>query len=336
MKQDIVIRNLKKSFPEFLLDVDFTIRHREMITIVGPSGCGKSTTLSLITGLIEPDQGSIAIGDEIISDLPVWERNIGFVFQDYALFPHMRAAQNIGYGLKIRNRPASEISEAVTGLLETIQLQGYESRSIEHLSGGERQRIALARAVAPNPRLLLLDEPLSALDAKLRVQLRKEIQRIHHDLGLTTLYVTHDQEEALAISDRIIVMNQGRIEQIGTPEEVYHRPASLFVAQFIGESNILPRSAVPLRPDAAENDRIARYVSFRPEKTTIRRAPHVPLSNEILFDDVQLLYQEFAGQYYACTFTHQGVQLHAYSKERLDGKDTYMLTVEQEDLQTIV
>ncbi len=305
MNQEITIKNIQKSYADFELSVDFTISAQELISIVGPSGCGKSTTLSLITGLIEPDEGSVLIDGEDITGLPVWERNIGFVFQDYALFPHMNVKKNIGYGLRLAKESTEDIEASVNSLLETIQLSGYGSRAIESLSGGEKQRVALARAVAPHPHLLLLDEPLSALDAKLRISLRKEIQRIHKELRLTTLYVTHDQEEALAISDRIIVMNKGRIEQIGTPQEIYQEPASRFVAEFIGSSNLLKES-----PEA-EN-----YLFFRPEEVLIDDSSVTETTHRICRDAI-LRYQEFSGQYYTCTFSWNEQELTAYSTSQL-------------------
>ncbi len=337
MKHDITIRGLRKSFPEFLLDVDFTIHPHEMMTIVGPSGCGKSTTLSLITGLLSPDSGILVMDEKDVTNLPVWERKIGVVFQDYALFPHMNVAQNIGYGLKIQHQDKAMIANTVRRLLSTIQLDGYEQRAIDNLSGGERQRVALARALAPGPKLLLLDEPLSALDAKLRIQLRKEIQRIHHELGLTTLYVTHDQAEALAISDRIIVMNHGTIEQIGTPEEIYDKPASLFVAQFIGISNILPfTSATDSSIQIGSSTAKPSYVSFRPEYVTIGKKLTNHQSQYLIFEDARLVYQEFAGHHYICTFTHHDHELHAYAARKLSQQNRYVLTVEKKNVQTIV
>ncbi len=316
MNYHISIEQMKKSYAEFELFVDFKISAHELISIVGPSGCGKSTTLSLITGLIEPDEGAVLIDGDDITGLPVWERNIGFVFQDYALFPHMNVKKNIAYGLKLAKESTTIIDSSVESLLETIQLQGYGSRDIESLSGGERQRVALARAVAPHPHLLLLDEPLSALDAKLRISLRKEIQRIHKELELTTLYVTHDQEEALAISDRIIVMNNGRIEQIGTPEEIYHEPASRFVAQFIGSSNIIEESEYP-----------DTCLFFRPEALHIDDDTVTEKTHRI-YRNATLSYQEFSGQYYCCTFTWNSQLLIAYSSSQLDlGKNDYTLSV---------
>ncbi len=356
MKHDITIKKLYKRFPEFTLDIDFTIHPREIVTLVGPSGCGKSTTLSLINGLLTPDSGSIWIGDKDVTQTPVWEREIGFVFQDYALFPHMDVKQNIGYGLKIRRTPAHSISKRVKELLKVIQLETYENRTIDSLSGGEKQRIALARAVAPRPKLLLLDEPLSALDAKLRIQLRKEIQRIHHDLHLTTLYVTHDQEEALAISDRIVVMNSGHIEQIGTPEEIYQNPASLFVAQFIGISNLIPISSdahrdsdrhivsihgkdvlrVPISAEYRTGGTEPCYIYFRPESVSVLTSADTIPENRNVLRSARLEFQEYAGQYYICTFQYHGQQIQAYTRRKLVLNQEYILSFEVDSTKTLM
>ncbi len=316
MNEYISIQNLKKSYPEFGLSIDLTINAGELVSIVGPSGCGKSTTLSLITGLIEPDSGTIVIDGEDISPLPVWERNIGFVFQNYALFPHMDVQKNIAYGLKLAGKSASFMRREVESLLGTVQLDGYGSRDVTNLSGGEQQRIALARAVAPKPHLLLLDEPLSALDAKLRISLRKEIQRIHRELELTTLYVTHDQEEALAISDRIVVMNGGRIEQIGTPEEIYHQPATRFVAEFIGASNIIRHEG--------------KICFFRPESVQIDVIPAG--EDHLHFAEAVLTYQEFSGQYYTCTFSCREQSITAYCSRSLLHGQSCTLSVARSSL----
>ena len=235
----LTLRNVQKSYPEFDLDLSFTAAQGELLTLLGPSGCGKTTTLHLIAGFISPDRGSISIGGEDVTALAPHVRHVGVVFQDYALFPNMDVFGNISFGLKMQGWERAAIRSRVHDLLELVRLPGYEQRVVTQLSGGEQQRIALARALAPEPRLLLLDEPLSALDAKLRKDLRNEIKRIQRTLHLATLYVTHDQEEALAISDKIVVMQAGKIEQTGTPFEIFNRPRSLFVADFMGLSNFI-------------------------------------------------------------------------------------------------
>jgi ABC-type Fe3+/spermidine/putrescine transport system ATPase subunit len=231
---------IKKRFENFNIDVNLNIKKGELITLLGPSGCGKTTTIQLISGIINQDNGSIIINDKNVGNIPIWLRNIGIVFQDYALFPHMNVYDNISYGLKARKLRKSDISNKVSEMLDLVHLNGYEKRNIESLSGGERQRTALARALAPSPELLLLDEPLSALDTRLRTILRREIRNIQQKLGITTIYVTHDQDEALSISDRIVLLNKGRIEQIGTPWDIYNKPVSKFSADFLGDSNKIP------------------------------------------------------------------------------------------------
>lgn len=236
----VSIKNINKSFKDFNIDVDLEIEKGELITLLGPSGCGKTTLLQLISGIISPDYGTIHIDSKDVTAMPVWLRDIGIVFQDYALFPHMNVGDNISYGLKARKMKAPLIQKRVKEMLELVHLTGYEKRAISSLSGGEKQRTALARALAPSPLLLLLDEPLSALDTRMRTILRKEIRNIQQELGITTIYVTHDQDEALTISDRIIVMNNGRVEQKGRPWEIYNQPVSEFSANFMGESNKIP------------------------------------------------------------------------------------------------
>jgi iron(III) transport system ATP-binding protein len=220
-------------------EVSLEVRPGELLTLLGPSGCGKTTTLRMIAGFQEPDAGRIFIGGQDVTRLMANERNIGFVFQSYALFPHLSVFENVAYGLRVQRQSDGAIAAAVGEVLALVGLAGYERQLPHQLSGGEQQRVALARAIVIKPRVLLFDEPLSNLDARLRVQMRGEIQRLQKALGITAVYVTHDQEEAMAISDRIAVMHQGVIVQEGSAETLYHRPASEFVAQFIGRTNLL-------------------------------------------------------------------------------------------------
>ena len=222
-------------------DVSLDVAPGEFVTLLGPSGCGKTTTLRMIAGFETPDAGRIAIGGEDITGLPVNQRNIGFVFQNYALFPHLSVFENVAYGLQVRAHPQAELEREVGEVLSLVGLAGYERQFPNQLSGGEQQRVALARAIVIKPRVLLFDEPLSNLDARLRVQMRSEIRDLQKRLAITTVYVTHDQEEAMAVSDRIAVMNRGSIVQIGSAEDLYLRPADEFVAQFIGRVNLIPR-----------------------------------------------------------------------------------------------
>ncbi len=231
--------NLLKTFDNFTVITNLKADSGTLVTLLGPSGCGKTTTLQLIAGILKPDNGKIFLHGKDISDAAPWKRNIGMVFQDYALFPHMNVFKNVQYGLQYRKMNRDEIRTTVLRYLDLVRLGGYENRSIESLSGGEKQRVALARALAPAPRLLLLDEPLSALDSGLRKNLRREIRRIQQQLSITAVYVTHDQEEALTISDKIVIMNNGKIEQTGSPEKIYNNPSTKFTADFLGSSNLL-------------------------------------------------------------------------------------------------
>jgi spermidine/putrescine ABC transporter ATP-binding subunit len=212
----------------------------EFVSLLGPSGCGKTTALRIIAGFIRANEGVVRVDGTVANTIPPHQRDIGMVFQNYALFPHMTVAQNVEFGLKMRKVPQPEAAKRVAQALEMVRLGGFEQRYPSQLSGGQQQRVAVARAIVINPTLLLLDEPLSNLDAKLRVETRDEIRRLQRQLGVTTVFVTHDQEEALTISDRIAVMNAGRLEQEGTPEDLYNRPRTPFVASFIGSSNLFP------------------------------------------------------------------------------------------------
>ena len=254
--------------------VDLGISKGEFITLLGPSGCGKTTILRMIAGFERPTSGSIVVEGKDITDLPPNQRKIGMVFQAYALFPNMNVGDNVAFGLKIAGMPASERRARVEEMLKLIGLTGYDSRFPFELSGGQQQRVALARALAPKPRMLLLDEPLSALDAKIRVSLRQEIRAIQRDLGVTTIFVTHDQEEALSISDRIVVLNAGTVDQFGTPFEVYNKPATRFVATFVGTLNTLKARVVSVADRSVSVD----GQSFRLAALPADAAADAPLS----------------------------------------------------------
>ena len=220
--------------------VDLTVADGELFTLLGPSGCGKTSLLRLLAGFYQPDGGTIRFGDRVVNGLPPYERRIGMVFQNYALWPHMTVADNISYGLRLRKLPAPEVQARLGEGLRKVNLLGFEARYPGQLSGGQQQRVALARALVLNPDILLLDEPLSNLDAKIRIQVRAEIRRLQQELRITTIYVTHDQEEALSLSDRVAVMRDGHVLQVGPPKDLYERPRTRFVADFVGTNNLVP------------------------------------------------------------------------------------------------
>ena len=237
----ISVRGLTKRFGANVVvsRASFDIEEGELFTLLGPSGCGKTTLLRLIAGFYAPDEGEIQFDGRVVNAVPPHERGIGMVFQNYALWPHMTVFDNVAYGLKLRKVAKDEISARARAVLEKVKLGGLEARYPGQISGGQQQRVALARALVLNPKILLLDEPLSNLDAKIRIQVRAEIRKLQKELGITTVYVTHDQEEALTLSDRIAVFNQGRVFQVGPPKELYERPANRFVADFIGINNLI-------------------------------------------------------------------------------------------------
>lgn len=246
MKKLIDLQNISKSFDGQLVldDLNLYIRENEFLTLLGPSGCGKTTTLRILGGFETPDTGRVIFDGKDITKLPPNKRQLNTVFQKYALFTHMTIAENIAFGLKIKNKSANYIKDKIKYALKLVNLDGFENRMPDSLSGGQQQRIAIARAIVNEPKLLLLDEPLGALDLKLRQDMQYELIRLKNELGITFIYVTHDQEEALTMSDTIVVMNQGYIQQIGTPEMIYNEPENAFVADFIGESNIIASTMV--------------------------------------------------------------------------------------------
>jgi ABC-type Fe3+/spermidine/putrescine transport system ATPase subunit len=246
-----------------VLQVDeLSIRNGEFLSILGPSGCGKTTLLNCLAGFVTPTAGTIELGGADLTRVPPHRRGLGLVFQNYALFPHMSVADNVAYGLKVRGTPKAERKERVTEVLRLVDLADFAGRRPKQLSGGQQQRVAVARALATEPSVLLLDEPLSNLDAKLRREMRTELRALQQRLGITAVFVTHDQEEAMSMSDRIAVMNAGRIEQLGSPEEVYHRPATRFVAEFVGAANVVAGTSALVTTPAA-------YVAIRPERIKI-------------------------------------------------------------------
>ena len=241
-KKLIQFKNIVKSYEDgkvVLKGIDLDIYENEFVTLLGPSGCGKTTLLRILGGFLQADQGEVLFDGQEISKLPPYKREVNTVFQKYALFPHMSIAENIAFGLRIKKKSKEYINDKIRYALKLVNLEGFENRSIDSLSGGQQQRIAIARAIVNEPKVLLLDEPLGALDLKLRQDMQYELIRLKNELGITFVFVTHDQEEALTISDTIVVMNQGYIQQIGTPEMIYNEPVNAFVADFIGDSNII-------------------------------------------------------------------------------------------------
>ena len=242
-EKDIIIRleHISKSFGDkkVLDDISLEVKRGEFVTFLGPSGCGKTTTLRLIAGFGKPDEGTVTMEGKVINDVPPYKRKLNTVFQRYALFPHLDVYDNVAFGLKLQKVPEDEIEKRVKRVLKLVSMSDYEDRDVESLSGGQQQRVAIARALINQPQVLLLDEPLAALDLKMRKDMQIELKEMHKKLGITFIYVTHDQEEALTLSDTIVVMNEGKIQQIGTPIDIYNEPVNSFVADFIGESNIL-------------------------------------------------------------------------------------------------
>ena len=242
MNQNLVdLQNLKKEFDgtPVLRGISLSIKRREFVTLLGPSGCGKTTTLRIIGGFEQPDSGDVFFDGKRLNDVPPYQREINTVFQRYALFPHLNVAENIAFGLHIKKLDRADIKRKTAEMLELVGLRGFENRDVTSLSGGQQQRVAIARALVCEPRVLLLDEPLGALDLKLRKDMQIELKRIQQRTGITFIYVTHDQEEALTMSDRVVVMNHGVIQQVGSPTDIYNEPVNAFVADFIGESNII-------------------------------------------------------------------------------------------------
>ena len=273
------LKEIKKSFTEgeaVLDNISLEISKGEFITLLGSSGCGKTTTLRIIAGLEQPDAGSVWLDGREVTGLEPNQRDVNTVFQNYALFPHMNVAENIGYGLKLKKVPKSEIRKKVSQMLELVQLEGYEKRKPSELSGGQKQRVAIARALVNNPKILLLDEPLGALDLQLRRAMQIELKHLQKKLGITFIYITHDQEEAINMSDRIAVMKDGRIEQIGTPDEIYNHPKTSYVATFVGNANILHGVAESIQGENAivkiGNDRVIVKLETSQQDTGDTRA----------------------------------------------------------------
>ena len=302
------IRNLTKKYGDFTLDVSFTVKEGEFLSIIGPSGSGKSTILSMLAGLEKPDSGEILLEGEDIVDKSIKDRKIGLVFQDYALFSNMNVEKNVQYGIDRKKIGGKKELKAYTEMmLERVNLSGYEKRKVTSLSGGEAQRVALARSLATEPKVLLLDEPLSALDAPLRKKLRSNIRDVHNRTGVTAIYVTHDREEAFAISDRIIIMKDGHIVEEGTPETIYNHPTSAFSAAFTGDCTLLPTELFI--------EGKSGYIFFRPESVLISDEPVNPesYSSYLVINNVEIVSVEYTGSHYLLCIAYKGHYILALS-----------------------
>lgn len=324
MSRNVSIRGVVKKYGDFVAvdHVDLEIRPGEFFTLLGPSGCGKTTLLRAIAGFNHVDEGEIYFGDQLMNNIEAHKRDIGMVFQNYAIFPHMTVKENVAYGLKAKKIPKKEIEKKVMSALEQVQIAALAGRKPNELSGGQQQRVALARAFVIEPGVLLMDEPLSNLDAKLRVQMRSVIKRLQRELGITTIYVTHDQEEALAISDRIAVMDRGTVMQVGTPEEIYKKPRNMFVAGFIGTSNFIETACAQEKENTAVITLDGNPVEFRtlracPEKVTLSLRPE-----QIFFTDRgmngQITFSTFLGdfvEYDVKLWNGQTIQVNEYTKD---------------------
>ncbi len=309
MTEEMVdLRNIVKKFDQHTVvqNLSLQIHKGEFITLLGPSGCGKTTTLRMIAGFEQPTSGEILLDGMRVEGRPAYERNVNTVFQNYALFPHLTSYENIAFGLRVKKVPRSEIDQRVRNALRLVQLEAFAQRKPDQLSGGQKQRVAIARALVNNPKVLLLDEPLGALDQKLRKQMQVELKHLQRQLGITFVFVTHDQEEALTMSDRIAVMNQGCLEQVGTPDEIYDHPQTTFVAEFIGEMNFLPgvvshtsQAGYAVRCDNAVLRSAGSQtfssgehvlVAVRPERTTLSREPLPEADNHLPVRLVERIY----------------------------------------------
>ncbi len=308
MSIDVELKNVTKKFGDFVAvdDVSFQVRRGEFFSLLGPSGCGKTTTLRMIAGFEEPTSGELWIGGEPMRGVPPFRRPTNLVFQHLALFPHMNVYQNISFGLRMKKTAKDEIHKRVVEILDVVHLSGLENRKTKELSGGQQQRVAIARALVNQPTVLLLDEPLGPLDLKLREEMVVELKRIQHEVGTTFVYVTHDQGEAITMSNKIAVMNQGKVEQIGAPKEMYERPNTAFVASFIGRSNMFKGTYTDgavqvdglgsLRVSAKVDDGSSVLVSIKPERVSLGRELH-QLDNTLSGTIKDVYYQGVATSY---------------------------------------
>jgi len=302
---------------QVLHNVNISIKEGEFFTLLGPSGCGKTTILRIIGGFIKPSNGSIYVGEKDITNLEPEHRNMGTVFQNYALFPNMTVEENVAYGLKIKKLPKKEIAQKCDKYLELVGMKDYRKKRIDELSGGQQQRVAIARALATEPTMLLLDEPMSNLDIALRVKMREEIREIQQKIGITTLFITHDQQEALAISDKIAVMDKGRVLQVGTPMEVYKNPANDFVANFVGTSNIIEKEDYDKLGIIEENK---DYIYKRPEEMILLKD-----TEESRFLKVKIEDKKFLGPIIEYTVSNNNKKYQVTELNRLNNSEKFKI-----------
>ncbi len=340
----IDLRHVSKSFSGKVVldDINLYIRKGEFVTLLGPSGCGKTTTLRLIAGFLAPDEGEILLDGKDISGIPPHKRPFNTVFQRYALFPHLDVYDNIAFGLKLQKVPSDEIDKRVRKVLKMVSMTDYEDRDVESLSGGQQQRVAIARALVNQPKILLLDEPLAALDLKMRKDMQIELKEMHDQLGITFIYVTHDQEEALTLSDTIVVMNEGRIQQIGTPTDIYNEPVNSFVADFIGESNILNATMI--------RDHRVSFIGHEFDCVDEGFGEGVPVDVVVRPEDIYFTQDparaQFTAKVNSCTFkgvhyemyvdTDNGYELMIQDYDAYPVGSTVMLYIEPDDIQVMV
>ena len=343
MDKIIEIKNLSKAFGDkkVLEDINLYIRRGEFLTLLGPSGCGKTTLLRMIAGFLQPDEGSILMEGKELAGIPPHERPLNTVFQRYALFPHLDVYDNIAFGLKLKKVPEDEIEKRVRRVLKLVAMSDYEDRDVDTLSGGQQQRIAIARAIVNQPKVLLLDEPLAALDLKMRKDMQTELKEMHRKLGITFIYVTHDQEEALTLSDTIVVLNEGRIQQIGTPVDIYNEPVNSFVADFIGESNILNGTMI--------RDRRVAFMGHEFDCVDEGFGENVPVDVVVRPEDIYFTTEESKTQFTAkvksCTFkgvhyemfvdTDTGNELMIQDYDAYPVDSTVRLYIDPDDIQVM-
>ena len=339
----IEIKGLSKSFGDnkVLDGIDLYVNKGEFITLLGPSGCGKTTLLRLLAGFLNPDEGTITLEGRDILGIPPHKRPLNTVFQRYALFPHLDVYDNIAFGLKLRKLPEEEIDAKVRKVLKLVSMTDYEDRDVDSLSGGQQQRVAIARAIVNQPRVLLLDEPLSALDRKMREDMQIELKEMHRELGITFIYVTHDQEEALTLSDTIVVMREGRIQQIGTPKDIYNEPVNSFVADFIGESNILNATMIC--------DRMVNFVGHDFPCVDEGFGENVPVDVVVRPEDIYISYDpkdmQFSAKVKSCVFkgvhyemfvdTDTGYELMIQDYDPFEPGSTVWLLIHDDDIQVM-